>query len=127
MTILQRLSVVELRVIKCVSASHRSILEVLMAPGALLCLQKLHVEESKDDLHYFADGTEAERSPTLRIGEVVFSLPNLTEVSGCSRLFLLDMPEKWRFWSKCSEHWECRKTGHVFNPLFCRQVWRRVE
>ena len=126
MTTLQRLSVVELRVIACTSAGHKSMLEVLVAPGALPCLQKLHVEEERADLEHFADGTEAERSPTLRVGELVFSLPNLVEISGRSRLFLLGMPENWRFWSKCSEHWICDGPGFPFDPFRCDRVWVRI-
>ena len=97
-----------------------------MAPRALPCLQKLHVEESTYDLEDFAHGTEEEKLPVLRLGKLVFSLPNLTEVSGRSRLFLLEMPKKWRIWSKCSEECHCKSRGHTFDPYCCHRVWRRL-
>ena len=121
-SILQKLVILELSIIEY----RESIIGALMVPGALSALQKLYFEDRNAELEEFDSGLEKVREEVGSLKSIVFSLPSLLEVSGYSRLFLLEVPESWKIWLRCTESCNFKGQGHSFDPYCCHQIWRKV-
>ena len=118
-TKLQKMRLQELTLCYCYRMA-----EALIVPGALLTLRKLHLEEILGHLSSFAGAMEAPNNKYLledahQIAESLLSLPDLVELSGISKLFMLKLLEGWKKWQLVSGH----------DIRFCgirAEVWRKV-
>ena len=96
--ILRRLQLQELVLIDC-----RGMAQRLFVPGALTTIKRLHIERSHviSEEHMIegqADRRQQVRQGLEAVGDVIFSLPNLYQVSGTCTLFLIGMRQGLKSW-----------------------------
>ena len=123
LTTLQHLNLQELNLHSCPGAA-----EAILLPGTMTTLQKLHIWEDRpsqpNDLEAYnkdlAD-TESEGHQSAQklhqLGQVLFSLPSLVQVSGLCPLFSCAMAEGLENWSV----WK-QKQG-----MFQEGVWKKLS
>ena len=101
--------------------------EAILLPGAMTTLQKLHILEGRDaaDVEEYKNdlaNTESEGHQSAQklhqLGQVLFSLPSLVQVSGSCPLFSCAMAEGLKEWSL----WKQKQSMFEKN-----WVWKKLD
>ena len=109
--------------------------DTLFVPGALPDLQRVELVENDefktDKDRNFVDNAgvllQAKGVEAQKLQSAIFSLPNLSELSGECRLFLLGIPKKWVRWFGIEQaslvQVDCWPTSLEFLSSFGRRLF----
>lgn len=103
--------------------------EHIFAPGALLKLQNLHIENCYPGIYKPTPSTPEEQQERQQLSErtnnIIFALPDLHQVSGASCFFEFAQDHQLRHWERSqSKSLPCFPSYRVM-PLEEMSIWRK--